>query len=125
MMKKEIGLLAILMLLLNPLAVAKDSKEHFATYGLGGESCSGYLQARQSGGETEDAYRQWLAGYISAFNLIIDSNYDLFGSTDFEGMMTWLDDRCEKYPRANLTNTVARFSEIVFPYRKQEKPDNK
>jgi len=121
-MIKRISVFAVLMLLFNPLLQAKDSKEQFATYGLGGESCSAYLQARNTGGDVEDAYRQWLAGYVSAFNLIIDTTYDLFGSTDFEGLMDWLDKRCTKYPRANLTNTVARFSEIVFPYRKQEKP---
>lgn len=103
--------------------LAKDSKERFATYGLGGESCDAYTNARNVGGVAEDEFRQWLAGYVSAFNLIIDSNYDLFGSTDFEGMLTWLDDRCEKYPRANITNTLARFTEIVFPYRKTEKPE--
>jgi len=101
---------------------AKDTNEEFATYGKGGDSCQAYLEARREGGVAEDEFRQWLAGYVSAFNLIIDSNYDLFGSTDFEGLMTWLDDRCTKYPRANLTNTVARFTEIVFPYRKQSKP---
>jgi len=121
-MKRRITTFLMLMLFFVPSLQAKDSKEQFATYGLGGESCSAYMQARNAGGEAEDAYRQWLAGYVSAFNLIIDTTYDLFGSTDFEGMMTWLDDRCKKYPRANLTNTVARFSEIVFPYRKQEKP---
>ena len=101
---------------------AKDANEEFATYGKGGDSCQAYLDARREGGVAEDEFRQWLAGYVSAFNLIIDSTYDLFGSTDFEGMLTWLDDRCSKYPRANLTNTVARFTEIVFPYRKQSKP---
>jgi len=121
-MKKKITVFAALLLFYYPLLQAKDSKEQFATYGLGGESCAAYMQARNAGGDAEDAYRQWLAGYVSAFNLIIGSTYDLFGSTDFEGMMTWLDKRCEKYPRANLTNTIARFSEIVFPYRKQEKP---
>ena len=101
---------------------AKDYKQQFATYGVGGESCTEYQAARNQGGEEEDTYRQWLAGYISGFNLIIDNNYDIFGSTDFEGMMTWLDNRCKKYPRENITNAVARFTEIVFSYRKQIKP---
>lgn len=101
---------------------AKDANKEFATYGKGGDSCQSYLDARRQGGVTEDEFRQWLAGYISAFNLIIDGTYDVFGSTDFEGLMAWLDDRCTKYPRANLTNTVARFTEITFPYRKQQKP---
>lgn len=121
-MKRTLSLIIILSMASHS-ALAKDSKERFATYGLGGESCDAYTNARNVGGIEEDEFRQWLAGYVSAFNLIIDSNYDLFGSTDFEGMLTWLDDRCEKYPRANITNTLARFTEIVFPYRKTEKPE--
>ena len=116
-------LITVLLLFIASNTQAKDYKEQFATYGKGGESCSAYTNARKQGGIDEDEYRQWLAGYISAFNLIIDSNYDVFGSTDFEGMMEWLDDRCAKYPRANLTNTVARFTEVVFSYRKQVKPE--
>lgn len=114
----------IILLLIAPAVQAKDANREFATYGKGGASCADYSKARAAGGVDEDEFRQWLSGYISAFNLIIGSTYDLFGSTDFEGLMTWLDDRCQKYPRANLTNTVARFTEITFPYRKEVKPDN-
>ncbi|MDH5517931.1 MAG: hypothetical protein OEY36_08980 [Gammaproteobacteria bacterium] len=103
-------------------ATAKDNRQQFATYGLGGESCAVYSSARAAGGERELQVRQWLAGYITAFNLIVADTYDIFGSTDYDGMIEWLDDRCSKYPRANLTNTVARFTEITHSYRKQYMP---
>lgn len=116
-------ILAALAILMTSTIHAKDYKEQFATYGIGSEPCSSYTDARKRGGHIEDGYRQWLSGYVSAFNLIVSSTtFDIFGSTDFEGMIGWLDNRCTKYPRANLTNTVARFTEIVFPYRKQVKP---
>lgn len=103
---------------------ARDYQQQFATYGVGDYNCSAYSKA-MTGGEEENQVRQWLAGYISAFNLIIGGNYDIFGSTDFEGMISWLNDRCKKYPKANLTNTVARFTEVVYPYRIQVMPDKK
>ena len=116
-------ILTALAILMSSTIHAKDYKEQFATYGLGSDPCLSYTNARKAGGLEEDKYRHWLAGYVSAFNLIVSpTTFDIFGSTDFEGMMDWLDDRCSKYPRANLTNTVARFTEIVFPYRKQVKP---
>lgn len=104
---------------------ARDYQQQFATYGAGDYSCSTYSKAMAAGDEREDQIRQWLAGYFSAFNLIIGDNYDIFGSTDFEGMVKWVDERCKKYPNANLTNTVARFTEVVYPYRVQVKPDKK
>ncbi|MDH5394035.1 MAG: hypothetical protein OEY11_12675 [Gammaproteobacteria bacterium] len=110
------------MLLLSFAVSAKDNRQQFATYGLGAEPCSSYNHARSAGGERELQMRQWLAGYVTAFNLIVKDTYDIFGSTDYDGMIEWLDDRCNKYPRANLSNTVARFTEITFSYRKQYMP---
>jgi len=104
---------------------ARDYNQQFATYGAGDYPCSVYSKARAAGDDQEDQIRQWLAGYVTAFNLIIGGTYDIFGSTDFNGMLQWLDDRCDKYPNANLTNTVARFTEVVYSYRKQVKPDQK
>jgi len=117
--------LVLLLLSMTQSVQARDYKEQFATYGAGEFSCATYSKARKAGDEQENQIRQWLAGYVSAFNLIIGNTYDIFGSTDFEGMITWLDDRCVKYPKANLTNTVARFTEVVYPYRKEVKPSKR
>lgn len=104
---------------------ARDYKQQFATYGAGDYSCSVYTKARAAADEQENQIRQWLAGYISAFNLIIGDTYDIFGSTDFDGMIKWLDTRCKRYPNANLTNTLAKFTEVTYPYRKKVMPDEK
>jgi len=117
--------IVLLLLSMAQSVQARDYKEQFATYGAGEFSCARYSKARKAGDEQENQIRQWLAGYVSAFNLIIGNTYDIFGSTDFDGMIKWLDDRCVKYPKANLSNTVARFTEVVYPYRKQVKPDKK
>jgi len=117
--------LVLLLLSMTQTVQARDYKQQFATYGAGEFSCVTYSKARKAKDEQENQIRQWLAGYVSAFNLIIGGTYDIFGSTDFEGMIKWLDDRCVKYPKANLTNTVARFTEVVYPYRTEVKPDRK
>lgn len=114
--------IGIVMLLCVASAHARDYKQQFATYGAGNYSCAEYSQAMSAGDDQENHIRQWLAGYISAFNLIRGDTYDIFGSTDFEGMIQWIDDRCTKYPNANLTNTIARFTEVTYSYRKQVKP---
>ena len=121
---KITGLLLVVLSFTQP-ALARDYKQQFATYGAGEYSCSDYSKARVAADEEENQIRQWLAGYFTAFNLIVGGTYDIFGSTDFDGMISWLDDRCGKYPNANLTNTVARFTEVTYPYRKQIKPEKK
>lgn len=120
-------MIALLLLLSGGVstAQARDYNQQFATYGAGDYSCSVYSAARKAGDEQENQIRQWLAGYVTAFNLIVGGTYDIFGSTDFDGMLVWLDDRCEKYPNENLTNTVARFTEVTYSYRKQVRPEEK
>ena len=114
--------LFIVLSLVMAVAEAKDFKQQFASYGIGSGSCQDYLDARADGGEIESQTIEWLAGYISAFNLIVSDTYDIYGSTDFPGMLTWLDDHCKKFPRSVFVNTVARFTEIVHPYRVVYKP---
>ena len=121
----QVASMVLLIVSMAQTAQARDYKEQFATYGAGEFSCQDYSNARKAQNEQENHIRQWLAGYVSAFNLIIGGTYDIFGSTDFEGMIKWLDDRCVKYPKANLTNTVARFTEVVYPYRKEVKPSKR
>lgn len=107
------------------LLQAKDYNQQFATYGLGDSSCQQYLDARAGSPETENLYRSWLAGYATAFNLIVPDTFDIFGSTDFNGMIDWIDNYCKKFPHSNMTNTVARFTEVVYPYRVTFKPEVK
>lgn len=121
-MKSGIVLLVLMLSGYSIAANARDAQQQFAAYGVGEYSCSMYSKARAEAADEEDFIRQWLAGYVTAFNLIIGDNYDIFGSTDFEGMISWLDERCQKYPNENLTNAVARFTEITYPYRKVSKP---
>ena len=124
-MKYRVTGLLLVLLSSSPLVQARDYQGHFATYGAGDYRCAVFTKARAEGDEKENQIRQWLAGYVSAFNLIMGGTYDIFGSTDFEGMVKWLDQRCKKFPNANLTNTVARFTEITYSYRKQVRPDRK
>lgn len=121
---KEIGLLC-LMLSVVSVVQARDYQQQFVTYGMGDYSCSAYSKAMTAGDERENQVRQWLAGYFSAFNLIIGDNYDIFGSTDFDGMIDWVNNRCKQYPNENLTNVVAKFTEVVYSYRVKVKPDKK
>ncbi len=98
-------------------AAAKDLDQRFAVFGAGAASCGQYADTRIRGGEQEQAYVEWLLGYLSAFNLIVESTYDIAGGTDLDAVLNWLDEYCLGNRGEIFVNAVARLTEGLYPNR--------
>lgn len=119
-MKTGLKLLGILLVLqLGRSAAARDFEGGYAVYGAGAEPCSVYLKARNKGGLDEDLFTHWLIGYLSAFNLIMPSTYDILGESDFTDAQLWMEDHCRKFPHELFINATAKLTEILYPTRYQ------
>ncbi len=124
-MKKILLLLALL--LFSSLNYAKDIDQAYKVYGAGSFTCKQYLHARRKDPVAEIKFRHWLAGYLTAFNLIVVNTYDIMGTYDFNKALKWLDRHCRSNRKANMANAVAELTTILYPDRININPkaDNK
>ncbi len=73
---------------------ADDGNGNHAVWGIGQSSCNGYNQARKAGNIND--YKNYLMGYLTAYNTLIPETYNVTGKTDLNGVLAWLDDYCGK-----------------------------
>jgi len=102
-----------------PLALARDFEGSYAVYGAGGENCLLYTASMKKGGKEQDYFTDWSIGYLTAFNVIMPSTYDVLGETEFSATQSWLQRRCEKYPNELFITAVIRLTEVLHPMRYQ------
>ena len=113
-------LLLIMALISTPLQ-AKDMNQKFATFGKGSESCLSYMTARVENRQEMDRVKQFVFGYLTAFNLIIPQNYNILGEHTMNDAFDWLDAHCLKVPDDNFTNALAALTQAYFDERKSFK----
>ena len=65
-------------------SLAKDIDGEYAVYSVGADTCENYLKARQRGGVFHEPYLEWLKGYLSAFNSLVQNTYNIMGAHGFE-----------------------------------------
>jgi len=116
-------IVSVLLLISATAAVeAKDMNQRFATFGLGAKSCAHYLGAVEAGDEMLDYYNNYTLGYLSAFNLIVPSTYDILGERSMSDAFDWLTDYCRKNPQSLYVNAVASLTESYFEKRQNFTP---
>jgi hypothetical protein len=89
MFRISVSVLAML-LCLTPVH-ASDGTGGYAIIGAGGKSCGAFSPARKVNSVEELVFSAWLGGFISGGYLYEPATYDISGSTDFQGMLRWLD----------------------------------
>lgn len=102
---------------------ARDIDGEFAAFGMGGSTCQNYLMARKKGTGDQLAYMDWVEGYLSAFNLIIDNTYDVMGGRKLNKALAWLDKYCQKYQSHIFANAVAALTVRLHPSRQNLAPN--
>ena len=115
-MSQFIPLSVTVALLSLPIAATADDKQSLI-YGLGMSSCGSLVQAfrldspnvalnhqgRQFPTQAH-AYQQWLAGFVSSYNMYTSQTGKLGPATDIHGLMEWVHSYCQK----NTTSTVTQ-----------------
>jgi len=92
--------------------LALDSNGRYYALGIGSRSCGDYIKFREKRLEnlTPEQYEiadviveHWVAGFLTAHNLYVMDTYDVVGTVT----MDQLEERIEKYCRANPNSRVA------------------
>lgn len=111
------------LVLLSGAALAKDISGEYAVHGVGGEPCGLYLEARAAGGGRQLEYEIWLAGYFSAFNLIVANTYSIMGDRGMEHFLEALDQFCMAQSGELFITAVSNITMVVFPERHNLSPN--
>ncbi|MBN1377886.1 MAG: hypothetical protein JXA04_01470 [Gammaproteobacteria bacterium] len=121
-----IGLIAICLLILGLAATqpaAKDIDGEFVVFSAGANTCTDYLVARRIGRLAMEPYRQWLSGYLSAFNLIVVNTYDIVGESSYTQITDWLDRYCAENKEVSFVNASATLTVSLYPQRHNLAPN--
>ena len=90
----RVAAVLILSLSLQPLlTMAMDKNGDYAVWGMGRKTCYSYSQARASG--DYDPYKDYLMGYLTAYNVMTEDTYLISGKMNLEESLEWMDDYCE------------------------------
>ena len=110
----------ILFLLLTVPTYAADKQGKFATWGKGSKSCHHYNTARNT--DEEQRFKDYLMGYLTAYNVYVPETYRISGSLDLGGIMDWLDEYCESKPMVSFEQSLADFAVEHFDKRMRRPP---
>lgn len=106
-------------LLLCPPAPAMDQGGNHAVWGKGATSCHSYTGARSEGKEGKDgtAYRNFLMGFLTAANILMDETYSISGSKGLGEILLWLDEYCEEQPMSAFEAALSAFAADSYKQR--------
>ncbi|NOR51462.1 MAG: hypothetical protein GQ470_02480 [Gammaproteobacteria bacterium] len=113
----------IVLVLLSAPLLAKDLNQNYVTFGKGSESCRAYTEARVEDRREMDRFRQFVYGYLTAFNLVIPKNFNILGDRILVDAFEWLDAHCAKRPDENMTNALAALTLAYYKERNSLKKD--
>ncbi|WP_297528309.1 hypothetical protein [Thiohalobacter sp.] len=102
---------------------ARDLNGNYAVFGAGGRTCADYLQARDQGGEAALAFAQWVAGHLSAYNLLLDKTYNILGEVTPFQLMAELDAYCREARDLPFVQALALHLEKLYEVRANLSPN--
>lgn len=98
-------------------AQARDVNGHYAVFGVGHGSCADYLNARDRGGADETRYIDWVAGHVSAYNLLLVNTYDMLGELTPFTLFAQLDTHCRRHREQAFVQALAEQMENLYERR--------
>jgi hypothetical protein len=124
MIGKRIILGATAFLLLSALAMndagAADANQRFKVRGLGANTCSKYLEARNlDAKQSEEDYSNWFTGFITAYNWLKPDTYDISQNHNAHGLLRYLDLHCGRNPKDKVFNGAISFANAVYGKRQK------
>jgi len=114
-------LLVLVLLCVALPAFGADANRNYKT--IGARSCGAYIDERNRLDDTRTmvAIEDWVAGWITAYNVQTPDTYDIMGSADLKSVMLWIEDWCKANPLKHLSNAMDSFAEEQYPSRKRKK----
>lgn len=121
-----ISALALLVLFLLPVP-AKATDEHGLYQALHYISCLQYTDDRKLPAHTgrNAADEIYISGWLSAYNYLVASTYDITPNHDINIVMGWLDHYCAENPGKGVEAGLLQFTNEVYSTRMQSYPTAK
>lgn len=113
-------LLALLPMLCLPFA-AKATDEHGLYQAMHYISCVQYSEDRKQPVHTgrNAADEIYVSGWLSAYNYLVASTYDITPNHDVNVVLGWLDKFCTENPAKGIEAGLLQFTNEVYPTRMQ------
>ena len=112
--------LAALIAMAPGTANAADADGNYAVWGMGSKSCFAFIQAMSQGGN--DAFREFVMGYLTAYNAVAQDTYRIEGSMSIDAIMASLGDYCEAKQMHSFEQALTDFTAEHTASRMQRAP---
>lgn len=112
-------LLALATIAMTASTYAADGEGHYLIWGHGHSSCNSYNQAR---GGDDKTYKQYIAGYITAYNTFVPETYSITPAMDMDAITAWLDDYCADKETTGLADALRHLAEEMLDKREKTSP---
>jgi len=87
-------------------------------------SCGQWVEdSKKEGGWGETVLRNWIKGFITAYNLQTPDVYNILGSTDMKSIYLWMNKYCHENPLGTLVAGMSKLTKELWPNRKRTKDD--
>jgi hypothetical protein len=103
-------------------AHAADEDSNYVIWGVGQKSCHSYSEARSAG--KADEYRNFVTGYLTAYNAISADTYNIAPNMDSDAILTWLDGHCDESKTTNFAEAMHQFVTEQNDARAKAAPGN-
>ncbi len=87
-------------------ARAADADGAYVSFGVGNSSCSGWATARKADDVRTVQYKEWLLGYLSAYNNWVHKGQNVAAGKDNAGLLAWIDTYCREHGADPLVQAV-------------------
>ena len=113
-------IIGILIIGLSLQVGAADQSGNYAIWGKGQKSCFRYLKERAGG--MDQAYREYVMGYLTAYNAVAPETYSISRDMNLDQIMTWLDDYCDANQVNGLEQSLLQFINNHYEQRYRMPP---
>ena len=101
-------------------APAADADGNYAIWGVGRTSCNQFNEAHEKGDLT--AYKEFLMGYLTAYNTLTPDTYKVTGSNSLADLMTQLNRYCKANKLDSFERAVKRMVASQHETRQRTAP---
>jgi hypothetical protein len=106
--------------LMGSQAVAADANGSYSV--LGSSSCGAFLKALADKSVQNVRDYAWIAGYMTAYNLLTPNTYKILGSSDLPSAELWIKNYCEKNPLDDMAGALEVLMIELYPKRAIKAP---
>lgn len=87
------------------------------------ENCRNFRRAMDADSRTPalDNIRNWVSGYLTAYNRMARDTYDILGLSEFQAAMQSIENYCKAHPLDNLSAAMEALTEEFNARRHQTK----